>query len=144
MKLVPFYFILLLISASCSTNPNVPSRNIKSWENIDTSILNGIIQKAYQKDQKWAVKPELYIFHLFELSDLKEISYEYSADTIEAPENTNITLVRDGFLDDSVRGDIQHLKLKKNKNGTWRVISIKKATSCWRKKELIYSSEACP
>ena len=144
MRLALLYYILLFASASCSANPNESSRIIKSWENINASIMNEIIQKAYKKDLKWAVKPELYIFHLFELSELKTISYKYSADTIEEPKNININLVRDGFLDDSVRGDIHHLKLKKHKNGTWKVISIKKATSCWRKKELIYSSEACP
>jgi len=144
MKSAQLYFILSLTSATCFANFNEPSRNIKSWENLDTSILDETIQRAHKKGMKWSVKPELYIFHLFELSELKTISYKYSADTIEAPKNIDINLVRDGFLDDSVRGDIHHLKLKKNKNGTWKVISIKKATSCWRKKELIYSSEACP
>ncbi len=144
MKLAPIYFILVLISNSCHANPDEPSRIIKSWEAIDTNTLNGTIQKAYKKGLKWPIKPELYIFHLFELSDLKTTSYNYSADTIESPENISINLTRDGFLDDSVRGDIHHLELKKNKNGTWKVISLKRAMSCWRNKGLIYSSKVCP
>ncbi len=144
MKPVLLYIFLFFVSTSCHANPNESPGAIKSWGTINANILNEKIQKAYKNDLKWAVKPELYIFHLFELSGLKTTSYKYSADTIELPENISINLSRDGFLDDSVHGDIHHLELKKNNNGTWEVMSIKRTMSCWRKKELIYSSGVCP
>ena len=118
MKLILSYCILLLTLSSCSANSNELSRNIKSWEYIDVSISNKKIQQAHKKNMNWSVKPELYVFHLFELSELKAISYEYNVDIIEEPKNISINLVRDGFLDDSVRGDIHYLQLKKNKNET--------------------------
>lgn len=143
MKFGSFCFIFLLVSASCYASSDDPSRNVGSLESIDTKTFNEIIQKAHHEGLGWSVRPELYIFYLFDLSEIKSVSYEYSFDSVESPNYVNINLVRDGFLDDSVRGDIQYLKLRKNKNGTWNIISIKKARSCWRKKNLTYSSEAC-
>jgi len=141
MKFIPYYFILLLISTSCTSNPSL---NIKSWEVIETQTLNEKIQHAYNRNLEWATKPELYIFNLFELSNLKKISYDYNADNIENPSNVEIKITRDGFLDDSVRGDIQYIKLRKSKDGIWKIKQIKKAISCWRNESFIYSSEACP
>lgn len=144
MKKIPYFLILLLISTACTSNSLNMSLNVKSWEVIEPNILNKKIQLAYKANLEWATKPELYVFNLFELSDLKKISYEYNADNIESPKNITIIVVRDGFLDDSVRGDIQHIKLNKDNKGMWKILTIKKAISCWRREKPIYSSEACP
>ena len=102
------------------------------------------IQQAYKENLTWVSNPELYVFNLIDLTNLRKIVYEYSADNIESPQKINISIMRDGFLDDSVRGDIQKIKLSKNSNGKWEVITIKKAISCWRTEKLIYSSKPCP
>ena len=139
MKILPFYFFLFAISSACSSMPE----NVKSWEIINPDLLNKKIQDAYKNNLEWANKPELYIFYLMELSNLKKFSYEYVVDNIENPKNININIVRDGFLDDSVRGDIQHIKLQKIENGIWKILSVQKAISCWRSSKLVYSSKAC-
>lgn len=144
MKTIPCYFVLLLISASCTSNSlNVPT-NVKLWEVIEPNSLNKKLENAYKEKLYWSDKPELYIFNLLEISNLRKISYEYKTDNIESPKIIEIYLVRDGFLDDSVRGDIHHLKLIKGYNEKWKISSIRKATSCWRSNKLIYSSESCP
>lgn len=111
---------------------------------VEPNTLNKKIQQAYKAKLEWASKPELYVFNIFDISDLKKMSYEYDADNIENPKNITITVVRDGFLDDSVRGDIQYLKLHKDNKGIWEILTIKKAISCWRSESTIYSSEVCP
>jgi len=141
MKTALFFFFAVLFFVSCTSNTSV---NVKSWEDVETDTLNNKIEKAYAEGVQWADRPELYVFNLFELSGLRKISYEYSADNIESPRNIEISLVRDGFLDDSVRGDIQRIRLRKNNEGRWEILSIKRAVSCWRNEEPAYSSEACP
>lgn len=144
MKKIPCYLILLVVSTACSVNSKNMSANVISWEAVEPRLLNQKIQLAYKSNLEWAAKPEHYAFNLFEMSDLKKITYEYNADNIESPKNVKITLVRDGFLDDSVRGDIQQLHLVKDNNGIWKILTMKKAISCWRRERLVFSSEACP
>ncbi len=141
MKNIPYYIILLLISSSCTSNSSV---NVKSWEEVETKTLNERIQQAYKKNKNWVNKPELYVFNLFELSDLKKTTYEYTTDNIENPNNIDIRVTRDGFLDDSVRGDTQHIKLNKGNDGKWKIVFFKKAISCWRNNNMVYSSDGCP
>ncbi len=144
MKKISYHLILLLVSTACTSNPSSISINVTSWEVIEPKALNKKIRQAYKAKLDWASKPELYVFNIFDISDLKKMSYEYSVDNIENPKNIDITVARDGFLDDSVRGDIQHLKLFKNSEGIWKILTIKKAISCWRNEKTTYSSEECP
>ena len=144
MRMIPYYLMLLLITTACTSNLTDTIPNIKSWEIVKPNELNKNIQQAYKGNLTWVNKPELYVFNLIDLTNLRKIAYEYSADNIESPKNIYISIMRDGFLDDSVRGDIQKIKLSKNSKGKWKVISIKKAISCWRRDKLIYSSELCP
>jgi len=144
MKIIPYYLILLLVSTSCASNSYKTAQNIKSWEVIKPEALNTKIQQAYKENLTWVRNPELYVFNLINLTSLRKIAYEYSTDNIKSPQKINLSIMRDGFLDDSVRGDIQKIKLSKNSKGKWKVISIKKAISCWRRDKLIYSSELCP
>lgn len=120
MKIIPYCFFLMLISTACASNIDV---NVKSWEVVEASTFNKKIQHAYTSGLNLATKPELYAFNLFELSNLKKVSYEYSADSIENPKNVTISILRDGFLDDSVRGDIQYIKLINNNEEKWENIS---------------------
>lgn len=138
------YFFLIFTSSACASSTSSIPVNVESWESMEINSFNTKIQEAYASSLQWATKPELYVFNLFELSELKKISYEYSADSIEAPKNIDITIIRDGFLDDSVRGEIQHIKLGKNNYGKWEVLYRGRAISCWRSQVLKYSSEACP
>ena len=144
LKLEPFYLFILLVSSLCISNSLHASQDIKSWEEVPVIELNRIIQKANESGEKWVYKPEFYIFNLFDLTALKKISYEFNVDNIEKPKNIEIRILRDGFLDDSVRGDIHQLKLKLNNKMIWKIVSIKKAISCWRNNQLIYSKETCP
>jgi len=144
MRLIPYYIIILFVTSSCISNTQNTPPLVNSWEEIETNAFNVKIQKSYEAGLEWVRKPELYILNLFDLSNLKKISYEYKADNIENPKNIEITLIRDGFLDDSVRGDIQRISLTKDKEGVWVVKTIKKSMSCWRTNKTTYSVNQCP
>ncbi len=52
---------------------------------METNTFNKKIKEAYISGLKWADKPELDVLYLFELANVKKVSYEYSADSIEDP-----------------------------------------------------------
>ncbi len=146
MKITLCCFMLLLFLTACVLNTSTMPVNVESWKVVKPSEQNRIIQRAYEAKSEWVFKPELYVFNLFDLSGVKRVSCEYGADNTENPESVELTIVRDGFLDDSIRGDIHYLKLKKSSEGIWKVVLMKKAISCWRdrqNKEPVYSLGPC-
>jgi len=144
MRSIKYYIFLLFVTSSCASNSLSTLENVTSWQEVEAEPFNDKILKSYNAGLAWARKPELYVFNLFDITNLKHMSYEYSADNIEEPKNIKITIIRDGFLDDSVRGDIQRMNLAKNTNGIWEIKIIKKAVSCWRTNKVTYSAKACP
>jgi hypothetical protein len=50
----------------------------------------------------------------------------------EAPSGSRITVMRDGLLDDSVRGERWDIRLEKAASGVWRIAEVKRAWRCWR------------
>jgi hypothetical protein len=50
----------------------------------------------------------------------------------EAPSASRITVVRDGLLDDSVRGERWDIVLQRTGAGRWRIAEVKRAWRCWR------------
>lgn len=136
--------MLFFITPACSSNPADAPVEVKAWNDINPQRLNTKIKQAYQSGQSWVNKPRLYIFNLFYFDELKGFSYDYSVDNTENPQNIIIRVERDGFLDDSLRGDLQHLELQKNKEGEWSILSLKKAHRCWRSEVRTFTTEACP
>jgi hypothetical protein len=51
---------------------------------------------------------------------------------VEAPSASRITIVRDGLLDDSVRGLRWDIALERTQAGTWRIAEVKRAVRCRR------------
>jgi len=50
----------------------------------------------------------------------------------EAPSASRVTVVRDGLLDDSVRGVRWDIALEKTTAGVWKIVEAKRAWRCWR------------
>lgn len=50
----------------------------------------------------------------------------------EAPTASRVTVIRDGLLDDSVRGDRWEIRLDRTSAGTWAIKDVKRAWRCRR------------
>jgi hypothetical protein len=50
----------------------------------------------------------------------------------EAPSKSRVTVVRDGLLDDSVRGDRWEVSLERTTASLWRIREVKRAWRCRR------------
>lgn len=115
----------------------------ESWADMETTPLNAKIRRARAAGEAWTSAPYLYVFNLFETADIKEMAYQFRADRIEQPRRIDIRLVRDGFADDAVRGDIHDLTLQRTNGEEWTIASAKQAWRCWRSGANTYSSKPC-
>jgi hypothetical protein len=62
----------------------------------------------------------------------------------EEPDSVHVILVRDGLLDDSIRGDWHALILHRLPDSTWRVAEARRAVRCRRPDTKSYRSGPCP
>ena len=76
---------------------------------------------------------------------VRELSLVEKKNTGEHPDQSTIIYKRDGFLDDSLRGDWHEKQFQRQANGSWRVSSAKVAYRCWRRDNVdAYQEALCP
>lgn len=51
---------------------------------------------------------------------------------VEAPTASRVTVLRDGLMDDSVRGDRWDIRLERTPAGAWRIAEVQRAWRCRR------------
>jgi hypothetical protein len=63
----------------------------------------------------------------------------------EAPTASRVTVLRDGLLDDSVRGERWDIALERTAAGAWSIKEVKRAWRCWRGEQTErYAATRCP
>ena len=63
----------------------------------------------------------------------------------EAPSVSRITVLRDGLMDDSVRGVRWDIALEKTAENAWRIREVRRSWRCWRgEKTNMFASKLCP
>jgi uncharacterized protein len=63
----------------------------------------------------------------------------------EAPSVSRITVLRDGLMDDSVRGVRWDIALEKSAENVWKIMEVRRSWRCWRgEKTNMFTSKLCP
>lgn len=63
----------------------------------------------------------------------------------EAPSATHVTVLRDGLMDDSVRGERWDITLARTTASVWRIREVRRAWRCWRGEQLDrFATVSCP
>jgi hypothetical protein len=63
----------------------------------------------------------------------------------EAPSASRVTVLRDGLLDDSIRGERWDVVLARSDAGTWRITEVRRAWRCWRgAQSRQFATDRCP
>mgnify|MGYP001112911315 CR=1 FL=1 len=76
-------------------------------------------------------------------SEQKELIIYQSFLSAEKRESVIVSVVRDGYLDDSVRGEWNEFEMRRNSGQVWKIINAKKAFLCWRLESNQYQNKPC-
>jgi hypothetical protein len=132
-----YLIFVTLFLAACTTSSINSSERVQnspeSWANVDIQKLNTRIDEAVAADKSWPNSPLLLTLHLLGYDQgSQSVIFEEVKSGGERPEVTTISYIRDGFLDDSVRGDWYEVVLRLQPDGSWRISEARVAYRCWR------------
>ncbi len=99
---------------------------------LDISEANQMISDAENNGESW-VKSAMQIATRIagEFTEARTRKMYFEAMSPEDSDSITLTIVDDGLLDDSSKGEKRVYKLERDENGVWRVSSAKKAWACW-------------
>jgi hypothetical protein len=108
--------------------------------------LNGRLEKAVLSDEGWPSSPLQSTLQLFgDDTDAQAVVVEEMKNRVEGADSATVEMIRDGFLDDSVRGDWHEVVFERQTDGTWRVAEARVAFRCRRGENTsVYQGEFCP
>ncbi len=119
---------------------------VVSYNSLEVSDFNFKISAAMNNGEMWVYHPLLVIQEYRKIADVSFVSILLSNDSAESPLNSTITVVEEGYLDDSVRGQWFRFHLgRENSESAWKIKEIRQAYLCGRMtspKE--FSKDLCP
>ncbi len=114
---------------------------VTSYVSVNPEKLNTIIEMKNLGNKV----PLQIVTELFNLDkELIELSIHQTISTINSQKNVKFTIIRDGYKDDSVRGEWNEITMSLAPSMKWIVINAKNAFSCWRLEHVIYQKNLCP
>jgi len=149
MRWLGITLILAALPAGCaSTKPAArafPDVVVESWEMADVLSMNQRIDAAVAEGTAWPTSPLSATVELLGGDAETRTVSLFVEGAGEGADVTTVVIVRDGFFNDSVRGDWHRIVYRRGADGTWRVAEARRATRCWRGHHLeSYSAQLCP
>jgi hypothetical protein len=128
---------LLLFLAGCTTTREIEFTvngiEVESWESVDPAAMNTRITAAVAAGENWPTSPLAATVELLGGdADTRILTLEELKNRTEGADTTVVVLIRDGFLDDSVRGDWHRIVFGLQPDRTWRIHSLRRAFRCYR------------
>ena len=106
--------------------------SVESFVLVDADEMNAAAAAATEAGEAWPLDPIEVARRFAEPWGGRYTSIEKSDEPSESPKATTVTVVRGGFLDDSVWGDWNQLLLLRRSDGTWHIDEARRAWRCYR------------
>ena len=132
-----YFLVGVLFLAGCSAAAGdlteILHREPESWASLDVGRLNARVEEAVAAQESWPHSPLLVTLHILGGDrEARSLALEEVKNRTEGADATTVVLIRDGFLDDAVRGDLHEVDLRRLPDGTWRIHKARAAYRCRR------------
>jgi hypothetical protein len=139
--------LILLIAGSAADAGERPRMvqgvALQSAETLDGDALNARAKTLAAKPA--AANPiSLALALVGSSEETPQIVVEMSSDEAADFNRATVTVIREGFQDDSVRGDWHEFQLSRGADGAWTVLRAERAFRCWRGSDKTYAARHCP
>jgi len=150
MKIIPNIFLILLTVSLLLSFPSPAQAEdltqipVTSYRKMKLSDFNKTFLKAQKNNESW-VKDPLQVALIFAGSfEGKTQSITRTNNNPEDPTKTEIIIIDDGYLGDSIRGAWYRLVLKVNAKRIWQLKSAEFSIRCWQKRgQQNFAKENC-
>jgi len=118
---------------------------VESWAVLEADEFNAAVDSAVESGETWPRDP-IDVVEQFIRGGIGAYytRLEKQDNRVEWPDSTVITLIRDRYADDSVRGDWHRITLHRLPDGTWRVAEALLAYRCYRgHQQAAYGKRLC-
>ena len=117
-----------------------------SWESVDVEALNSRVSEAERGGEAWTRHAVGTVLASLGYGlDGRSVELRAVGNRGEVADTVVVVVARDGFNDDSVRGDWNRAVVYRTVDGTWRFREVQRAYRCWRVRSLdAYSGGRCP
>ena len=106
-------------------------KNEKAFLEIDTGDYNIMIIQAKSKGETWVKSPmQTALKIVSEFTEMKSRTMKFEAPTGDGFTSFKLTVINDGFLDDSVAGDKYEFSFQWE-DESWRMNSARRMWKCW-------------
>lgn len=132
-------------SAERSSSSTKQQVSVESFQRIEGLSFNDSIAAAVREGYRWPLDPIRVAQEFLGSPGIRSVRIEREDDPGERSDSTTVTILEDGYLDDSVRGRWTEFRQVRMTDGTWRIVEIRRAYHCWRGHHRdSYSREPCP
>ncbi len=122
--------------AGSEAGPDAPKQApVESWELLEVDEFNSRIEEAAGAGETWPQVPIDVVDHFIwgTIGGGHQYTWlEIQGNRVEGSDSTVVTLIRDRYADDSIRGDWHRIFLYKLPDGTWRLREARMAYRCYR------------
>jgi heat shock protein HslJ len=122
-----------------------PEAGVEFSRSIPFDALNEHIRAAADIGESWVRDPIRIAFEFGIFNEARTLSIKRIYERGENPDSVQVTVIEDGYVDDSVRGRWIRLTMTKRHDGVWLVTQAREAYRCWRgEHQDVYAAEPCP
>lgn len=133
-----FAAAMALCCASCSVTVQTSAVHeaprelvVESSSEVDVTEFNAFVEAAAAGDD-WVRNPILVVMEYLHHPNAAFVEISRVDPPGESMPRTTVTVIQDGFLDDSVRGSWHEFKLDRFTDGGWRIREAQSAYRCYR------------
>ncbi len=105
---------------------------VESSTVIDVTEFNAFAEDAAAAGEKWVRNPVMVVMEYLRHPNAPMTEITRVDPPGESMPSTTITVIQDGFHDDSVRGTWHEFLLERRTDGSWRIDEARSAYRCYR------------
>ena len=130
---------MVAASTACADEQVQPAK-LLSTETLDAAALNERLRTRPRNGNPISLVLDL----VSGTAETPHVRVDMASDPKTDFNRVTVTVVRDGFQDDSMRGDWHEFVLTRAADGAWTVNSAHRAYRCWRGKTKGFAARICP